>query len=97
MSLEAESNSGLHHMTLDDVVVEKLMSVASNLVQLGVGLVGCQKCVHPQLKDYLRAKVSGREGHSQLPCPASYHNIYGLSLLNSAYSDTIHVVCRGRS
>lgn len=59
MSLEAESNSGLHYIALDNVVVAKLMDVASVLVQLGVGLVCCQKCVHPQLKDYLRSKVSG--------------------------------------
>lgn len=52
-----ESNSGLCHITLDDVVVAKLMGVASDLVQLGVGFVGCQKCVHPQLKDYLKEKV----------------------------------------
>ena len=58
VSLEAESNSGLPHTIFDDVIVDKLMGVGSHLVNLGVGLVGCQKCVHPQVKEYLREQVS---------------------------------------
>ena len=52
-----ESNSRLSHTTFDDVIVDKLMGVASHLVDLEVGLVGCQKCVHPKVKEYLRDKV----------------------------------------
>ena len=91
MSLEVESNSGLHHMTLDDVVVAKLMGVASDLVQLGVGLVGCQKCVHPQLKDYLRSKVSGTESHTH-SCPST--NIIEWS---SSALLIMCVICRRRT
>ena len=58
VSLEAEPDSGLADTAFDDVVVERLMGVASHLVELGVGFVGCQKCIHPQVKDYLREKVS---------------------------------------
>ena len=58
VSLEAEPNSGLPTTAFDDVVVDKLMGVASHLVELGAGLVGCQKCVHPQVKDYLSQNVS---------------------------------------
>ena len=56
--MEAEPNSGLPATAFDDIVVDKLMGVASHLVELGVGLVGCQKCVHPRVKDYLRQNVS---------------------------------------
>lgn len=58
VSLEAGPNSGLPTTAFDDVVIDKLMGVATHLVELGAGLVGCQKCVHPQVKDYLRQKVS---------------------------------------
>ena len=57
VSLEAEPSSGLPSSAFEDVIVDKLMGVASHLVDLGVGLVGCQKCVHPKIKDYLREKV----------------------------------------
>lgn len=58
VSLEAEPNSGLPSSVFEDVIIDKLMGMASYLVDLGVGLIGCQKCVHPQIKDYLREKVS---------------------------------------
>jgi hypothetical protein len=58
VSLEAGLNSALPTTAFDDVMVDKLMGVAAHLVDLGAGLVGCQKCVHPQVKDYLREKVS---------------------------------------
>lgn len=60
VSLETEPNSGVAPTAFDDVIVDKLMGVASHLAELGVGLVGCQKCVHPQIKDYLKDKVSER-------------------------------------
>ena len=56
--LEAESESGLSCSAFDDVVLSKLVGVASRVVELGAGLVGCQKCVHPLLKDYFNEKVS---------------------------------------
>ena len=59
VSLEAESDSGLHNSAFEDMVITRLMGVASRVVELGAGLVGCQKCVHPLLKDYLREKVRG--------------------------------------
>ena len=57
VSLEVESGSGLPSTAFEDVIVDKLMGMATHLVGMGVGLVGCQKCVHPQVKDYLREKV----------------------------------------
>ena len=58
VSLEAESDSGLSDSAFDDMVLSKLMGVASRAVELGAGLVACQKCVHPLLKNYLEEKVS---------------------------------------
>lgn len=43
--------------TVEDVIVQQLMAVAESLVQDGVGLVGCQKCIHPLVKEYLREQV----------------------------------------
>lgn len=58
VSLEAESETDI---LLEDVVVSRLMRLAASLVGKGVGLVGCQKCIHPQVSDYLRENVSIKE------------------------------------
>ena len=42
---------------LEAVVLGQLMRVASHLVTMGVQFVGCQKVMHPLLKDFLREKV----------------------------------------
>lgn len=39
-------------------VVEQMKGVAFALVQAGVGLVACQKCIHPTLKEFLKEKVT---------------------------------------
>lgn len=41
-------------------VLRQLIAVADRLVQMEVGFVACQKCMHPLLKDYLREKVCVR-------------------------------------
>ena len=38
--------------------LRQLMKLGSCLVEEGVGFVGCQKVVHPLLKDYWRERVS---------------------------------------
>ena len=45
---------------MEEVIVQQLMAVAENLVQEGVGFVGCQKCIHPLIKEYLREQVGRR-------------------------------------
>lgn len=42
---------------MEAAVVQQLRTVAMNLVQEGVGFVGCQKCIHPTVKEYLREQV----------------------------------------
>ena len=37
--------------------LERLRAMVETLVERGVGLVGCQKVVHPQVKQLLRRKV----------------------------------------
>lgn len=43
--------------TMEVAVVQQLKTVAINLVEEGVGFVGCQKCIHPTVKEYLREQV----------------------------------------
>lgn len=51
------SVEGVCGVSVDDVVVEELMETGRVLVERGVGLIACQKCVHPALKDYLKGEV----------------------------------------
>ena len=44
-------------MTVEGLVLDGLLSLAAGLVSSGVGMVGCQKCVHPLVKEYLREEV----------------------------------------
>ncbi len=48
---------GAAGVSVDGVIVEELMAMGCALVERGVGLVACQKCVHPTLRDYLQAEV----------------------------------------
>lgn len=41
----------------DEVIEAELIAMGHVLVERGVGLLACQKCVHPALKDYLKNKV----------------------------------------
>ncbi len=50
---------GVAGVSADEVHLEQLLSMGRGLVEEGVGLVACQKCVHPVLRDYLRSEVSG--------------------------------------
>ena len=49
---------GLGWKEVESAVLAHLMRLADHLVELGVGFVGCQKVVHPLLKDYWQEKVS---------------------------------------
>lgn len=48
---------GVSGVSVDDVVLEGLMAMGRVLVERGVGLLACQKCIHPNLRDYLNEKV----------------------------------------
>lgn len=48
---------GVSGVNVDDVVLEGLMAMGRVLVERGVGLLACQKCIHPNLRDYLNEKV----------------------------------------
>lgn len=48
---------GVASVNMDAVLEEELMSMGRGLVKRGVGLVACQKCVHPALQDYLHKEV----------------------------------------
>ena len=50
---------GLAGTSVDDVYVEQLLNMGRGLVDKGVGLVGCQKCIHPLLQDFLHQEVGG--------------------------------------
>jgi hypothetical protein len=50
---------GVAGTSVDDVYLGHLMTLGRGLVSGGVGLVACQKCIHPTLKDYLHQEVSG--------------------------------------
>lgn len=52
---------GVAGTNVDDVYLEQLMNVGRGLVDKGVGLVACQKCIHPVLQDFLHKEV-GRSG-----------------------------------
>ena len=42
---------------IEEVVLRRLMRLADSLVEMGVKFVGCQKTIHPLVKDYFREKV----------------------------------------
>lgn len=48
---------GVAGVSVDGVLVEELVETGRVLVERGVGLVACQKCVHPVLRDYLQGEV----------------------------------------
>ena len=48
---------GVSGVSVGGVIVEELMEMGRVLVARGVGLVACQKCVHPFLRDYLEREV----------------------------------------
>ena len=50
------SNEGQREV--ESSVLRELMRLGAGLVEAGVGFVGCQKVVHPLLKDYWRENVS---------------------------------------
>ncbi len=43
---------------LEEMMVEQLLNLGHVLVEKGVGLLACQKCVHPHLRDYLQREVN---------------------------------------
>lgn len=42
---------------IESLMLRRLMSLASCLVDMGVKFVGCQKIIHPLVKDYWRDMV----------------------------------------
>ncbi len=43
------------------LVVRQILLLMERLVEEeGVGFVGCQKCIHPLVMDYLKQKVKGK-------------------------------------
>lgn len=48
---------GVGLVSVEEVVVEVLLFVGQVLVERGVGLLACQKCIHPTLRDYLLQHV----------------------------------------
>ena len=51
------SVSGLSGECVEEVIEEQILRMGHVLVERGVGLVACQKCVHPRLKDYFQREV----------------------------------------
>ena len=56
---EDPSATGGRH-DLEMVVLRRLMGVASHLVEMGIRFVGCQKVIHPLLRDFWREKARGQ-------------------------------------
>lgn len=54
------SEAGGDVFSVEDVVLEQLMKIFEQTIEMGVGMVGCQKVIHPLVKDYLREKVQLR-------------------------------------
>ena len=38
--------------------LQELLALARDLVKMGVGFVGCQKCIHPMMREALESNVS---------------------------------------
>ena len=57
--------SDVGDIAVEDVILEQLLKIFSQLLEMKVGLVGCQKVIHPLAKDYLREKVSFTEKKPQ--------------------------------
>jgi len=55
-SLSAQPVGG----SIESLVLEQLLALVDCLVSREVGLVLCQKCVHPLVKQRLRKKASGQ-------------------------------------
>ena len=54
---------GVVSVSVEVEVKKNLMRVADLLLQKGAGLLVCQKCVHPWLKNYLLSKVRCNHCH----------------------------------
>ena len=54
-----DGGGGLDGRTaVEEAVLQQMLELAANLVTLGVGFVGCQKCIHPLIKDFFKQKVT---------------------------------------
>lgn len=51
-------------VSMEEEVVKVLLCVGQVLVDRGVGLLACQKCIHPTLRDYLYQQVRLMNIHS---------------------------------
>ena len=56
-SIKMETSSTGHDFNIESAVLRQMLKVADWLLAAGVGVVACQKCVHPALRQYLRDKV----------------------------------------
>ena len=48
---------GVTGLNMDDVMEAELMAMGRVLLERGVGLLACQKCIHPVLKEMLVSEV----------------------------------------
>ena len=46
-------------VSVEGLVLEEMLGLADTLTVRGVGMLGCQKVVHPLLKERLREQVRG--------------------------------------
>ena len=56
-NIKTETISGSYDFSAANTVLLQLLKVADYLLDSGVNVIACQKCVHPALKWYLRDKV----------------------------------------
>ena len=56
-NIKTETVSGRYDFSAANTVLLQLLKVADYLLDSGVNVIACQKCVHPALKRYLRDKV----------------------------------------
>ncbi len=57
--LSAGLSSQPSSVSVEALVLEELLGLADTLAMRGVGMLGCQKVVHPLLKERLREQVRG--------------------------------------
>ena len=55
--LHLESDAPMGLVNVEDVVVRRILEMAQSLVHQGVGFIGCQRCIHRRVKEYLVAQV----------------------------------------
>lgn len=57
LTLHSSSAAIIGREAVEASILDILLQLADRLVEEGVALVGCQKCVHPLVKERLRQHV----------------------------------------